>query len=1392
MTRGPRKQRKSLILALPAHIPAGGSRKDTYTIYLHTVPWVCALMESSTASGSGENGTGVLAQFERALRIVVREIHVDVATFKRNVEERLEEACKGAKPLENMVSRLQEENQQLKEKLEALSQMVDTLPWIASQSSYQRNPDLQVQAQIQAERCSPGTASSMEEEETGDPAGVYLLGGSVCVDSESTSSRSSPSASVVSTINIDASYESNVLSKEEKEVEEGEEEEEEEEEVEEEEVEEEEVEEEEGKDPLTSAGLENKPEKEQEVASLDNKHHALSDPLTIRSSEIHPNTDPRPESPLGSEYSGVSGYSGYSVSQDVMYSLSNQHVTSVAMTTRQRPLTAMSRARDLAVQKSKTTETQEMKSSNNSQTMSMVLMETTQKSGVAEGFSLSPTSPRPWRIQRNPPSILTKLIPPPPQFSHSAIEISTPETNTESQHETEEGQEVMTPDIHNSTTHQFHHLPPEKVSPKTVAEKSSFQNDIISEKRELSTMISNLEATGKPNLMANADTNLMTTQTVQLTNQNAELPFSKSASDTATSAKNLHLAPLAISNNISATRKSSETTFRTERLLSSQVLTRSTVNVQSSLGSMTEPQQPVSIMNIPLSPKSLRSINQIPAPFKLPSTPEATELPFKASTVGKASESSASLYNHHAAPFSVASPISTCSTGHLQPSLRDDHSPATSSIQHVDPLTTPTPNQSMSGSTVPVSPKPLRSSNQRPTPFKSTSTPIPAIRSHHRIVHTEKMSSTRSLHEKQETVIESHEPVQSATSNLNVHMSPKIKAKPTRFNLDERSSTKWNPIPSPTTVKKPMLVVPSPVSDKIDSPDSNGDQESSPVTSFTQISPRPCKTLTNHNLAQNQDSSSQSVVHLNSAETSSITSELNQTQYPVQFQQEMRSTGDSFSHPQLSIGSLSRRADSPSGSEYSGYSSVYSSVSQEVRSSVNGQHVTSAQPIASSITCMSPRRQRRPANHNTEKLFMASQIEASTESREGKSRSMSRVFSQPQLSLSSLARRAESPTDSEYSGYSSVYSSVSQEVRSVVDASTTSAMLQAPVTSMIRMSPKPVRRSAKPSSSLPNPSPPLKAKVFGQTTMSTKSYPPMTELSTTSGMSQDVKSSLSSQYPAISSPQLSGTRNNQIPRSPKSISRSSNISQLNTTPHFNPSIFSQSAPDSTISKASTIMDPPIRPVSAVKPWTSSQKINTSSPGCPDKTSSTFSKPAHFSDSKPVNDNFIKISDSVNGKESLAGSQTLQRSFESKQALFQGMNSEPSSDKSVESRPKLRRSQSFNTSSASGIKQLLLEWCRSKTIGYQHIDIHNFSSSWSDGMAFCALVHSFFPNEFDYNELNPAHHKHNLDLAFSTAEEKADCIRLIEVDDMMAMGSNPDPMCVFTYVQSLYNHLRRFE
>ncbi|KAK1335799.1 hypothetical protein QTO34_003594 [Cnephaeus nilssonii] len=117
---------------------------------------------------------------------------------------------------------------------------------------------------------------------------------------------------------------------------------------------------------------------------------------------------------------------------------------------------------------------------------------------------------------------------------------------------------------------------------------------------------------------------------------------------------------------------------------------------------------------------------------------------------------------------------------------------------------------------------------------------------------------------------------------------------------------------------------------------------------------------------------------------------------------------------------------------------------------------------------------------------------------------------------------------------------------------------------------------------------------------------------------------------------------------------------------------------------------------------------------------------------------------------------------------------------------------FRNTKAAGaaigsVKNMLLEWCRAMTRNYEHVDIQNFSSSWSSGMAFCALIHKFFPDAFDYAELDPTKRRHNFTLAFSTAEKLADCAQLLEVDDMVRLAV-PDSKCVYTYIQELYRCL----
>lgn len=67
------------------------------------------------------------------------------------------------------------------------------------------------------------------------------------------------------------------------------------------------------------------------------------------------------------------------------------------------------------------------------------------------------------------------------------------------------------------------------------------------------------------------------------------------------------------------------------------------------------------------------------------------------------------------------------------------------------------------------------------------------------------------------------------------------------------------------------------------------------------------------------------------------------------------------------------------------------------------------------------------------------------------------------------------------------------------------------------------------------------------------------------------------------------------------------------------------------------------------------------------------------------------------------------------------------------------------------RNALLKWCQAKTGGYKGIDITNFSSSWNDGLALCALMHSYLPNLVPYDKLVPTDKRKNFSVAFYAAE-----------------------------------------
>ncbi|XP_075829291.1 EH domain-binding protein 1-like protein 1 isoform X4 [Microtus pennsylvanicus] len=94
-------------------------------------------------------------------------------------------------------------------------------------------------------------------------------------------------------------------------------------------------------------------------------------------------------------------------------------------------------------------------------------------------------------------------------------------------------------------------------------------------------------------------------------------------------------------------------------------------------------------------------------------------------------------------------------------------------------------------------------------------------------------------------------------------------------------------------------------------------------------------------------------------------------------------------------------------------------------------------------------------------------------------------------------------------------------------------------------------------------------------------------------------------------------------------------------------------------------------------------------------------------------------------------------------------------------------------------QSLLEWCQQVTNGYRGVCITNFTTSWRNGLAFCAILHRFYPDKIDYFSLDPHDIKQNNKQAFDGFAALG-VSRLLEPADMVLL-SVPDKLIVMTYL-----------
>ncbi|NXF56908.1 MACF1 factor, partial [Ciccaba nigrolineata] len=99
------------------------------------------------------------------------------------------------------------------------------------------------------------------------------------------------------------------------------------------------------------------------------------------------------------------------------------------------------------------------------------------------------------------------------------------------------------------------------------------------------------------------------------------------------------------------------------------------------------------------------------------------------------------------------------------------------------------------------------------------------------------------------------------------------------------------------------------------------------------------------------------------------------------------------------------------------------------------------------------------------------------------------------------------------------------------------------------------------------------------------------------------------------------------------------------------------------------------------------------------------------------------------------------------------------------------------------KEKLLLWTQKVTAGYIGVKCTNFSSCWSDGKMFNALIHRYRPDLVDMERVQIQSNRENLEQAFEIAE-RLGVTRLLDAEDVDV--PSPDEKSVITYVSSIYD------
>ncbi|CAH8436702.1 unnamed protein product [Schistosoma bovis] len=96
---------------------------------------------------------------------------------------------------------------------------------------------------------------------------------------------------------------------------------------------------------------------------------------------------------------------------------------------------------------------------------------------------------------------------------------------------------------------------------------------------------------------------------------------------------------------------------------------------------------------------------------------------------------------------------------------------------------------------------------------------------------------------------------------------------------------------------------------------------------------------------------------------------------------------------------------------------------------------------------------------------------------------------------------------------------------------------------------------------------------------------------------------------------------------------------------------------------------------------------------------------------------------------------------------------------------------------------LLLWCQLVTKSYDNIQIVDLTTSFQNGLAFCAILHHFFPDRIDYNSLSSENPLQNCRLAFDVAS-KLGVPRVLDPSEVVSKSRSPDLLSMMTYLHQI--------